>query len=133
MNSLRRASLWLSRGALLLDIRTKEEYNRYHLCKAHNIPTALPPLSKIQKDLLGRRLKLFLFKNQVLPNTPLIVYCKKGIRAAEARKQLLNLGAKYVLNLGGVEEEPLKSIITGERRIPFLTFCSGSNKNPSGK
>lgn len=85
---------------LILDIRTAQEFNQGHVCGAWLIPTRLPPLSR--KDLLRLKNKLKEELKYVNVNQPILVYCKKGIRAGEAVKILNNLGYYKVINLGGV-------------------------------
>jgi rhodanese-related sulfurtransferase len=124
---LKKAENLIANNAVILDIRTKEEFRKGHLCGAHNIPTPLPPLSDNQKANLTRKLKMFLTARRVKPTIPIIVYCKKGIRAAEACCQLLNmLGMKHVYNLGGVLDGPLKGIMSGRTKSMFLRKCPNS-------
>ena len=95
--------------ALLLDIRTKEEYCKGHIPGAILIETPLPPLTSQKKTTLKRKLSRFVEVYRISKNRPIIVYCKKGIRAGEAKKILLSLGYTNIMSLGGVETEPLKS------------------------
>lgn len=69
---------------LLLDVRSKDEYNEGHLEKALN-----RPLTQIN-DLDTNK------------NTPIIVYCKSGIRSSEAAKMLLKMGYKNIYDLGAM-------------------------------
>jgi len=124
MEKLHVAEKLLEQGGVLLDIRTGEEYAKGHLCGSHNIPTPLPPLNREKQAQLLHQLQYFMRRSNVRPNTPIIVYCKKGIRAAEACCQLLQkLGMKRVMNLGGVLDEPLKGIMSGRIRSKFLKRC----------
>lgn len=94
-------------GAFIIDVRTPDEFCTGHLCGAFNIETKLPPLDKNDLKKLEKRLKNI----GVNKYHPIVVYCKKGIRAAHAKKILERLGYKYVFNLGGVETEPLKKYL----------------------
>jgi phage shock protein E len=83
----------VSEGALLIDVRTPEEYDSKHIEKAINIPV----------DEVETRLKEF-----GDPNKPVIVYCRSGKRSARARLILLKHGFTSVYNLGGIGRWPEK-------------------------
>ena len=107
----------IEQGGVILDIRTGAEFSKGHICGAHNIPTPLPPLNRKKQEELLHQLQFFVHRSNVRPNTPIIVYCTKGIRAAEACCQLLRkLGMKNVMNLGGILDDPLKGIMSGRIR-----------------
>ncbi|CDF80539.1 rhodanese-like domain sulfurtransferase [Formosa agariphila KMM 3901] len=63
-----------SRGAIILDVRTKKEYNKGHIIGSENIPI---------KDL---HLKISELKST---QKPFIVCCASGVRSAKAVKSLL--------------------------------------------
>ena len=69
-------------NALLLDVRSNEEYDEGHLDNAEN-----RPLTKIDELDINK-------------NTPIIVYCKSGIRSSEAAKMLLEMGYIHIYDLG---------------------------------
>jgi phage shock protein E len=71
---------------LLLDVRTPEEYADGHIAGAVNIPLAE----------LGNQL------SQVPRDIPVIVYCRTGVRAAQAATLLRDSGYTNVLNMGGI-------------------------------
>jgi len=104
----------------VLDIRTREEFCQGHICGATNIPTPLPPLSTQQHRQLQARLQKFLRHN---PVDAVVVYCKKGIRAAEAACQLLRNFGLVVMNIGGVMDEPLKSVMSGKINTTEIRRC----------
>jgi len=110
----------IKNGAIILDIRTKDEYCSGHLCGAINVPTPLPPLNEVNIYHLNRDLSSIWLNNR--ESSTFIVYCKKGIRAKQASKILKRYNVK-VINLGGVLDSPLKSIISGEKEIPYLKVC----------
>ena len=89
-------------SVLLLDVRTQAEYDRCHLPGARLIPTPLPPLTAEKYTNLGFRL-LHVVQN-VHPDTPIGVYCKKGIRAQAAVEILRHLGYHQTISLGGVDD-----------------------------
>lgn len=67
---------------VLLDVRSKEEYDEGHLDKAEN-----RPLTQIDELDIDKK-------------TPIIVYCKSGVRSGEAAKMLLEMGYIHIYNLG---------------------------------
>jgi len=69
---------------LLLDVRSKEEYDEGHLDNAENRP--LTQIDELKVDL----------------NTPIIVYCKSGVRSNEAANLLLDFGYKNIYDLGAM-------------------------------
>jgi rhodanese-related sulfurtransferase len=75
---------------ILLDVRSKEEYNEGHLEKAENSP--LTELSDL-KDI-----------DHLASETPIIVYCKSGVRSNEAAKELLKMGFKNIYDLGAMSK-----------------------------
>jgi rhodanese-related sulfurtransferase len=109
-------------NGVIVDVRTEQEYCSGHLCQAIHIPTPRPPLTDWDQSILAGRLHKAL--NGLPENAPIIVYCKKGIRAAITKDILQTQGFKKVLSLGGVETEPLLSVMTGQRQCPFLKVCN---------
>ncbi|QSQ11234.1 rhodanese-like domain-containing protein [Myxococcus landrumensis] len=79
------AHKWVESGALLLDVRTPEEFAEGHLPGALNIPV----------DLLSERLG-----ELGSPETPVVVYCRSGKRSTRAETLLKERGFQQVLNLG---------------------------------
>jgi phage shock protein E len=71
---------------LLIDVRSKEEYNSGHIPTAINIP-----YTKIQKET-----------EKIPKEKPIIVYCKVGGRASIAEQKLIESGYKKVINFGGI-------------------------------
>ena len=112
-------------NALILDTRTAEEYCKNHICHSIQVPTSLPPLNEQERAQL--RLRLLQTIKQVDPSIsadrPIIIYCKKGIRARIAKQILKEAGFRKVMSLGGVETEPIKDIITEELTNPFFKIC----------
>ena len=78
-------------GALIVDVRTPEEFAAGHYKGAVNIP-----LSDIQS-----RLPEFGDKNK-----PVVVYCRSGNRSAKAKAILESNGFKDVTNGGGLRDMP---------------------------
>jgi len=73
-------------GAILIDVRTQEEYTSGSVPKAVNVPLAqlVAKCSKYNKQ------------------TPLIVFCRSGIRSQQAKRILDQLGYERVYNGGGI-------------------------------
>ncbi len=73
--------------AVLLDVRTKDEYIEAHIPDSINIP--LNELEKI---------------NQIVSDkgTPLFVYCLSGGRSRQAAAYLKRLGYSAVTDIGGI-------------------------------
>ena len=81
-------------GAVLVDVRTEEEYSGRHLDKAVNIPvdTLNAQLSEIEKLTSGDKTK------------PIVVYCQAGGRAGRAKTMLTSAGYTQVTNIGGIDD-----------------------------
>ncbi|MBR3161200.1 MAG: rhodanese-like domain-containing protein [Bacilli bacterium] len=78
----------INQGAILVDVRTKEEYDENHLDGA-----VLLPVDEITKEKVA---------SIVNDNDILIVYCKSGVRSSEAVTKLNELGYNNVYNLGAM-------------------------------
>ncbi len=74
-------------GALLLDVRSKAEFETGHLPGAKNVP-----VSDVAIKAKGLGAK----------DRPVIVYCASGARSAVARSTLKGLGFEQVYNLGSI-------------------------------
>jgi len=76
---------FLNRGAIIVDVRTKEEYARGAIVGAKHIPLDIlsSKVSEVKKW-----------------NKPIITYCRKGGRSAMAANLLRSQGVE-VLNAGG--------------------------------
>lgn len=74
-------------GAVLLDVRTREEFAQGSIPGSRNLP--LQELAKV---------------GQVVPrqDTPLFVYCLSGSRSRRAAAALQRMGYPSVVNLGGI-------------------------------
>ena len=84
--------------ALVLDVRTPQEYQQGHLPTAKNIPInqLSDRLSDVAALVGGDKLH------------PIVVYCQSGGRAARAKRLLLQAGYTQVTNLGGLSDWPEK-------------------------
>lgn len=73
--------------AVLLDVRTKEEYESGHIENSENIP-----LQQIEEVLAKITDK----------STPLFVYCQSGARSSSAASALKQMGYLNITNIGGI-------------------------------
>lgn len=69
---------------IIIDVRTKEEYESGHIKGAINIP--VDAINSIDIDKTKK----------------IIVYCKSGKRSNNAANILLNKGYKYIYDMGGI-------------------------------
>ena len=92
------ARQYLAEGAMVIDVRSPEEY------RGGNVPNAVNiPLNDL-REILPRRVK---DKSQVL-----LLHCLSGGRSGIAKQQLKNLGYKNVFNLGSYGRA--KQIVCGK-------------------
>lgn len=75
-------------GAIIVDVRTSEEYEIDHLENAININ------SETIKYTIKGKIKDY--------DTPIIVYCQSGRRSAESATELVNLGYTKVYDMGSI-------------------------------
>lgn len=75
-------------GALLLDVRTPEEFQQGHLEGSINIP---------YDEIHSRLAEL------VDTSKPIVAYCRSGNRSGKAKGILEGLGYKNVVNAGGLQ------------------------------
>jgi phage shock protein E len=73
--------------AVLLDVRTKEEYRTGHIPESINIP--LDRIAGVARTVPDK-------------DTPLFVYCQSGGRSAQAVTLLKQMGYRKVKNIGGI-------------------------------
>lgn len=79
----------INQGAILVDVRSKEEYDEDHIEGA-----ILLPLDEITTEKVS---EIVNNKNDIM-----IVYCKSGNRSSEAVIKLNELGYNNVYNLGAM-------------------------------
>jgi rhodanese-related sulfurtransferase len=73
----------INNKAIVIDVRTSDEYNTGHIEDSINIP-----VDNINSINYGK-------------DTTIIVYCATGMRSANAAQTLINLGYTNVYNLDG--------------------------------
>lgn len=76
-------------GAMVVDVRTAEEYAEGHLDNAINIP-----FETIAAEFA---------KRNIAKDTPVVVYCRSGRRSGIANESLVNAGYLEIYNGGGYE------------------------------
>ena len=74
-------------GAVLLDVRTPEEYGQGHIPGSRNL--SLQTIGEIPDMIQDRE-------------TPLFVYCQSGGRSSQAVNLLRQMGYTKVQNIGGI-------------------------------
>lgn len=87
INGTEAQQLLSNSDAILLDVRTKAEYEDEHILNAINIPLGL--IDRAYKEI----------PNQ---DTPIIVYCQSGNRSKEAQNMLIQMGYTEVYDLGSI-------------------------------
>ena len=75
-------------NAVLLDVRTPQEYREGHIPGSQNVP--LDMLEDVD-DMIH------------VKSTPVFVYCHSGIRSRHAARTLQVMGYTRVRNLGGID------------------------------
>ena len=77
---------WLNKGALVIDVRSEDEYREKHLPGTINIP-----LGRLEDEIARHAPK----KEQ-----PILLHCQSGMRSGSGTSTLKKLGYGNVLNLG---------------------------------
>lgn len=70
---------------ILLDVRTREEYEENNILGSLNIP--VDKLSENMEELLPDK------------NKTIYVYCRSGVRSAQAVQKMIESGYKHVYNI----------------------------------
>lgn len=84
----------IAAGAVVLDVRTPDEYGFGHLDNASNIPV----------DQLATRLPEVARLTGADTTRPIVVYCASGRRAAKAKRALDQAGYTNVVNGGDLDD-----------------------------
>lgn len=82
------ASEALPENAILIDVRSPEEFASGHIKDAISVP-----LNQLPRDITS------VASNKAIP---IIVYCLSGGRSASARRLMLDMGYQNVINGGGI-------------------------------
>lgn len=81
-----------SSTALIIDVRTPEEFSNGHIPKAINIP-----LQVLKDSILSKNLD---------KHTKIILYCSTGVRSKKAGEILDSIGFHNIYQLGGINKWP---------------------------
>jgi phage shock protein E len=81
---------WQEKGAVVIDVRTPEEYQSGHLTGSTNVPLA---------EIEGRIAKVAPDKSK-----PILLHCQSGGRSSRAEALLEKQGYTEVHNLGGYKD-----------------------------
>jgi len=84
------------KGIILLDVRTKEEYETGHIKDSKLMPVDTLKQESV-KSLLDKE-------------ATIVVYCRSGNRSATAASILVEQGYKNVYNLGGISNWPYEVV-----------------------
>ena len=80
-------------GAILIDVRSSQEYNEKHIDGAININV---------EDILNTDGALVYDNSEIGFNKTIIVYCRSGSRSNTAANRLIELGYTNVYDLGSI-------------------------------
>lgn len=101
------------KSAVIVDVRSKEEYEEKHITGAILIPNEtigdVTPKELPDKD------------------APIFVYCRTGVRSKEASEKLLKLGYTNIYDIGGITSWPYDNVTSGSEAAP----AAMSSENPS--
>ena len=88
------------RPVVIVDVRTKSEYDERHIPNAVLIPN----------ETIGAE------RPAALPdlNAEILVYCRSGARSRAASQKLANLGYTAIYNFGGIMDWPYETVKTAE-------------------
>ncbi len=100
-----------TRGALLLDLRTPQEYHQFHFDGAILVPTPNPPLTSVDIEYMRQQLLAIVCHPGIRDYRPIVTYCRQGIRAGIAAELLREAGFLYSVCAGGIETMPLRKLI----------------------
>lgn len=89
-----KAKEMIASGAVVIDVRTTDEFEEGHLAQATNIPIQgfSSRIADVENLTGGDKTK------------PVVLYCAAGGRAGKAKKQLEDAGYTNVVNGGGLDD-----------------------------
>lgn len=112
VGELKEARIFLeARGAILLDIRTREEYEQFHFQGAVLVPTLDPPLTGVAIEHLRRKLLATVCRPDTRYYRPIVTYDRGGVRAGIAAELLREAGFLNTTCVGGIDTMPLSRLI----------------------
>lgn len=80
---------------IILDVRTKEEFNESHIPSAVNIPL----------DVVTDKVDKIYSKN-----TKIFIYCRSGVRSKYASSYLAEMGFTNIFEFGGIITWPYEKV-----------------------
>jgi len=92
-------------GAYIVDVRTAEEYKESHIKGCVHIP--IDQIENVLERIIPDKSKKIIF------------YCAKGSRSQQAVEKALELGYRYVYNLGGINDWPYEKTSGSEGSFSF--------------
>jgi phage shock protein E len=95
--SSKEATEYLRNGAIVIDVRSANEFDSGHILQAYNMP--LDRVEMLVPPLVRDRSKV------------LLLHCSTGVRSKLAKQKLEAAGYKNVFNLGSYERA--QKIVTG--------------------
>jgi rhodanese-related sulfurtransferase len=87
--STKDAAEYLRNGAMIIDVRSPNEFESGHILQAYNMP--VDRIEMIAPSTVKDR------------NKVLLLHCSTGVRSRMAKKRLEEIGYKNVFNLGSFE------------------------------
>jgi rhodanese-related sulfurtransferase len=81
---------------LLFDVRSRAEYQQMHLPGAIYVPAA-GIVSAVTQQQAGR-------------STPILIYCRVGLRSRAAAEELTRMGYTQVYDIGGIADWPYEVV-----------------------
>ena len=87
-------------GWILLDVRTREEYDEAHIDGAVLIPD-FEIAARMESEIPDKEVVI-------------LVYCRSGRRSANAAHEILDLGYSHVYDFGGIIDWPYETTVEKE-------------------
>ena len=84
------------KNVIILDVRTKEEYDQGHISGALLLPNT--DIAKKAADALPDK------------DVPILVYCRSGNRSKSASEDLISMGYTQVYDFGGIIDWPYETV-----------------------
>lgn len=79
----------IAEGAVLIDVRTEQEFMQGHLDSAQHIPLS---------EMINSGL------TQFAKDQPIVLYCRTGNRSNIAKQRLIKQGFTHIYDAGGLDE-----------------------------
>jgi rhodanese-related sulfurtransferase len=83
-------------GYIILDVRTKEEYDAGHIPNAMLLPN---------EDIGSEDIDILPDKKQLI-----LIYCRSGNRSKQAAQKLVDLGYENIMEFGGIIDWPYETV-----------------------